>query len=63
LFVESGDKDNIFPVEASRASFERVKNVYELFGKGELAEQEVFPGEHSFHGKGGLPFLAKHLGV
>ena len=63
LFVESGDKDNIFPVEASRASFERVKKVYEVFGKGELAEQEVFPGEHSFYGKGGLPFLAKHLRV
>jgi dienelactone hydrolase len=63
LFVESGDKDDIFPVGASRASFERVKQVYSVFGKAELAEQEVFAGEHSFHGKGGLPFLAKHLGV
>lgn len=61
LFVESGDKDAIFPVEASRESFERVKKVYAVFGKAELAEQEVFTGEHSFHGKGGLPFLAKHL--
>jgi dienelactone hydrolase len=61
LFVESGDKDNIFPVAASRASFERVKKVYEVFGKPELADQEVFDGEHSFFGKRGLPFLAQHL--
>ena len=61
LFVESGDEDAIFPVEASRESFERVKKVYSVFGKPELAEQEVFTGKHSFHGEGGLPFLARHL--
>jgi dienelactone hydrolase len=61
LFVESGDEDSIFPVEASRESFERVKKVYGVFGKPELAEQEVFHGKHSFHGKRGLSFLAKHL--
>lgn len=61
LFVESGERDNIFPIAASRASFERVKKVYGLFGAAELAEQEVFDGEHSFWGKRGLPFLAKHL--
>ncbi len=61
LFVESGDEDAIFPLEASRESFERVKKVYAVFGKAELAEQEVFAGEHSFHGKQGLPFLAKRL--
>ena len=61
LFVESGDQDDIFPVAASRESFERVKKVYAALGKSELAEQEVFEGEHSFHGRRGLPFLAAHL--
>ena len=61
LFAESGDKDGIFPVDASRASFARVKKVYEVFGKGAMAEHEVFDGEHSFWGKRGLPFLAAHL--
>lgn len=61
LFAESGDKDGIFPVDAARASFARVKKVYEMFGKGALAEHEVFDGEHSFWGKRGLPFLAAHL--
>ncbi len=61
LFVESGEQDTIFPVWASRASFERVKKVYQVFGAPELTDQEVFPGPHSFWGKRGLPFLARHL--
>ena len=62
FFAESGLQDNIFPIAASRASFERVKKIYEVFGAGALAEQEVFDGPHSFWGKRGLPFLAQHLG-
>jgi hypothetical protein len=62
LFVESGERDNIFPIAASRASFARVKKVYDVFGAGALTEQETFDGPHSFWGKRGLPFLAKHLG-
>jgi dienelactone hydrolase len=61
LFVESGDKDNIFPIAASKASFERVKKVYSAFDAATLAEQEVFDGPHSFWGKRGFPFLAKSL--
>jgi dienelactone hydrolase len=61
FFAESGEKDAIFPIAASRASFERVKKVYEVFGAADLTEQETFDGPHSFWGKRGLPFLAKHL--
>jgi dienelactone hydrolase len=62
LFAESGERDDIFPVAASRASFAHVKKIYEAFGAAENAEQEVFDGPHSFWGKRGLPFLAKRLG-
>jgi dienelactone hydrolase len=61
LFAESGDQDPIFPIAASRASFARVKKVYEVFGAGGFVEHEVFKGPHSFYGVRGLPFLAKHL--
>jgi len=61
LFAESGTRDDIFPIEASRSSFARVKQIYEVFGAGEAAEQEVFDGTHSFHGARGLPFLTRHL--
>lgn len=61
LFVESGEKDDIFPIAASKASFERIHKVYALFDAASLTEQETFDGPHSFWGKRGLPFLAQHL--
>jgi dienelactone hydrolase len=63
LFVESGERDNIFPIAATRESFERIKKVYDVFGAGDRVELEVFPAEHVFHGVRGLPFVAKQLGV
>jgi dienelactone hydrolase len=60
LFVESGERDDIFPIAASRSSFERVKKVYGAMGA-TCVEQETFDGPHSFWGKRGLPFLAKYL--
>lgn len=61
LFVESGEKDDIFPVRASIESFDRVREIYGVFGATHFVEQEVFPDEHSFWGKRGIPFLARHL--
>src|SRR5262249_36796610 len=61
LFVESGEKDNIFPVQASVESFNRVREIYRVFDAADRTEQEVFPGEHSFWGKRGIPFLARAL--
>ncbi len=61
FFSEGGDQDPIFPVHATRAAFAKVKTVYEVFGVPDLADQEIFSGEHSFHGVKGLPFLAKAL--
>jgi dienelactone hydrolase len=61
LFVESGEKDNIFPIRASIESFEEVKKIYSVFGVPDLVEQEVFPEEHLFWGKRGIPFLARHM--
>lgn len=63
LFAEGGLRDNIFPIAATRASFERVKRVYGVFGAADRTGLEVFDGPHGFSGKLGLPFLAKHLGA
>jgi dienelactone hydrolase len=63
LFAESGDQDPIFPIAASRASFERVRKIYTVFGAEGLVEHEVFAGGHRFWGQRGLPFMAQHLGV
>jgi dienelactone hydrolase len=61
LFAESGERDSIFPIAGSRESFAKVKAVYEVFGATDAVEHEVFDGPHSFWGKRGIPFLAKHL--
>jgi dienelactone hydrolase len=61
LFVESGERDDIFPVHASIESFNNVREIYRVFGAADRVQQEVFPGEHSFWGKRGIPFLARHL--
>ena len=63
LFAEGGLRDDIFPIAATRASFERVKKVYEVFGAADRTGLEVFDGPHGFSGKLGLPFLARHLGA
>jgi dienelactone hydrolase len=61
LFVESGDKDNIFPIAASIESFTHVREIYRIFQAADSIEQEVFPGEHSFWGRRGIPFIARQL--
>jgi dienelactone hydrolase len=61
LFVESGAKDEIFPIAASKLSFDRVRQVYQIFSAGPLVEHEIFNGPHSFYGVRGLPFMASHL--
>jgi hypothetical protein len=61
LFSEGGDRDPIFPMEATRESFGRVKKIYEVFGAPDAVQQEIFPGVHEFHGVRGLPFLADAL--
>jgi hypothetical protein len=61
LFIESGIKDPIFPIEASKASFARVKKVYEVLDAAPVLQQELFNDIHTFYGVQGLPFLAKHL--
>jgi hypothetical protein len=63
LFVESGEQDRIFPVRASIESFEEVRKIYSVFDVPDLVEQEVFPDEHLFWGRRGMPFLARHLKV
>ena len=61
LFVESGERDTIFPIAASRESVRQVREVYGVFQAADRVDQEVFPAEHSFWGQRGIPFMAQHL--
>jgi hypothetical protein len=61
LFVESGEMDRIFPLNASVESFRAVREIYRVFGAEDRIDQEVFPDEHTFWGRRGIPFVARHL--
>jgi hypothetical protein len=61
LFVESGEKDTIFPIAASLESVTHVREIYDVFQAPDRIEHEVFPGEHSFWGRRGIPFVARAL--
>lgn len=63
FFSEGGTHDPIFPVHATRAAFAKVKRAYEVWGVPERAGQEIFEGDHVFHGVEGLPFLVAALGM
>ncbi len=61
LFSEGGDRDPIFPAQATRESFQRVKKIYETFGVPDRAQQQIFSGGHEFHGELGIPFIVSAL--
>ncbi|MCC7009711.1 MAG: acetylxylan esterase [Acidobacteria bacterium] len=63
LFVESGTRDDIFPIAASTESVARVRDVYRVFGADAALDHEIFDGEHSFWGRRGIPFLASRFGA
>ena len=63
FFAESGTKDTIFPVAATRRAFERLREIYRVFGVEHRLGLHVFRGEHQFNGRRGWAFARKHLGL
>ena len=61
LFLESGDRDPIFPVEATRFAVRRAKEAFRVMGAEDSLDLEVFEGPHRFHGVGAFGFLGEVL--
>jgi cephalosporin-C deacetylase-like acetyl esterase len=61
LFVESGTRDPIFPINASRTAVNRAKHIYSVFRAANRFGHEVFEDEHVFYGRGVFEFLKKML--
>ena len=59
LLIESGTKDKLFPIEASRKAHEEIKKVYSLMGAEDKLHIDVFDGKHSVSGRKSFDFLAK----
>jgi dienelactone hydrolase len=61
LFIESGTRDPIFPIAATRDSIARVQRIYDVFASSDALGHEIFEGEHVFHGEKGIPFVVERL--
>jgi dienelactone hydrolase len=61
LFIESGMKDPIFPIDGSRKAFKHATAIYATFGTPDMLGQEIFDDGHVFYGKGAFEFLKKRL--
>jgi dienelactone hydrolase len=61
LLVESGTKDNIFPVRATEFAISKVRKVYELLGIPEKFEVDIFEGRHQISGRKAYDFLKREL--
>lgn len=61
LHIESGTKDPIFPVQATREAFAYLQRIYELFDATDRLTLHIFDDEHVFNGKEAFPFLKRWL--
>lgn len=59
LLIESGTKDKLFPIEASKKAHAKIRNVYSLIGASDKLQIDVFEGKHSVSGRKSFDFLAE----
>lgn len=59
LLIESGEKDKLFPIDASKKAHERIKRVYALVGAEDNLTVDVFNGKHSVSGRKSFGFLSE----
>ena len=59
LFIESGDKDKLFPIKASEEAHNKIKKVYSLMNAKDKLHIDVFPGKHEVNGRKSFDWLAE----
>tara|TARA_Y100000588_G_scaffold388061_1_gene487380 strand:+ start:9526 stop:10566 length:1041 start_codon:yes stop_codon:yes gene_type:complete len=61
ILFESGTRDPLCPVDATRKAIRRVRLNYRCFGSSDHIESDIFTGEHVWSGKKVQSFLHKWL--
>lgn len=59
LLIESGKKDKLFPIDASRKAHENIKRNFSLTGAEDKLHIDVFNGKHKVSGRKSFDFLAE----
>jgi dienelactone hydrolase len=62
LLFESALKDGCFPIDATRAGFQKILDGYKVFGAVQNVRQHTFPGGHAWNGGQAYAFMAGALG-
>lgn len=58
LFIESGNKDKLFPIGASKTAHKNIQRIYEMAGAKDKLHIDVFDGKHSVCGRKSFDWLA-----
>jgi dienelactone hydrolase len=61
LLIESGTRDDLFPVPTATESVRRTRLVYDYEGVGDRLVHDIFKGEHQWHGVASVEFLNRWL--
>jgi hypothetical protein len=61
LLVETGTKDDIFPIDGVKSSYERLKSLYGRLNTQNDIDIDIFDGTHQISGAKAYDFLLKHL--
>ena len=59
LLIESGTKDRLFPINASKKAHESIKRIYALSGAEDNLQIDVFDGKHTVSGRKSFDFLSE----
>ena len=61
LLIESGERDPIFPIAATRHALEELNRIYSVFGAPERLAADLFEGEHRWSGAKAYDWLGRWL--
>jgi len=61
LFIEHGIKDPIFPIEATKFAFSKIKKVYDFLNVSDNLNYEFFDGGHEIWGNKSFQWLKNVL--
>lgn len=61
LLIESGTKDPIFPVDATREAYGELQKIYREFDATDRLDIDIFEGEHAWSGAKAYDWLARWL--
>ena len=59
LFIESGEKDKLFPIKASESAHRSIKRVYSLMNAEDNLNIDIFPGKHAVCGRKSFDWLSE----